>query len=324
MSEAVRDLLWVIGIFVVLGFIWFFTGGPNRSSTQKPFIRSPLENKSSVSARPANSGTSAQTPSRTSGSGGGTPTGDPTRSIWSGKVNLSLGSARSEVQPAKEYLRLTSRAQEPVTITGWKLVDSKQKVAYQAPTVLIPAGVKLHDPRSAKILQPIVLEPGDQANLITGRMPTLSPYPIDVSFKVNMCSGYLEDLPSYQFTPPISSRCPTPVKVSGVENLDDDCYTFVKRLKYCHAPVFGSVRDSHGELQSGYVDTTPNLSSQCKDFLKRNYSYTACLDRSRSEHDFYGQTWYIYLNLGYELWGKERETISLYDQSGLLVDQISY
>ncbi len=324
MSEAVRDLLWVIGIFVALGFIWLFTGGPNRSTTEKPFIQSPLESKSRVSARPSNYPSSSGSAVTPNSSSAGSKSGDPTRSIWYDQVQISLGSARNEVQPAKEYIRLTSRAQEPVTITGWKLVNSKQKVAYQAPTAAIPSGVKLFDPRAAKILQPIVLERGDHANIITGRMPTLTPYPIDVSFKVNMCSGYLEDLPSYQFTPPISSRCPTPSKVAGVDNLEDDCYNFVRRLGYCHAPVFGSVRDSSGELQSGFVDKTPNLSSRCKDFLKQNYSYTACLDRSRSERDFYSQSWYIYLNLGYELWGKERETISLYDQSGLLVDQISY
>jgi hypothetical protein len=150
-----------------------------------------------------------------------------------------------------------------------------------------------------------------------------TPYNIDASFKTNLCSGYLGSYPNYQFAPSLYSNCLAPTKYPGTSTLDDDCYTFVEQLGYCHTPEFHSVRDFNGELQTGYVDNTPNLSSRCKDFLKRTYNYPACLDFSRQRSDFLGKTWYIYLKQKYELWGDRRETITLYDQNNLVVDQIN-
>ncbi|MFA5934120.1 MAG: hypothetical protein WC795_02785 [Candidatus Paceibacterota bacterium] len=40
--DALKDLKWLIGILVILWFVWFFTGGPKRfEQNNKPFIKPP-------------------------------------------------------------------------------------------------------------------------------------------------------------------------------------------------------------------------------------------------------------------------------------------
>ena len=323
MGEAMRDLIWVIGIFIAVGLLWLFTGGPTRSTEKdKPFLELSASTSSQMSY--SNASNYYRPVDSVPASANQANSNDLGRSAWSGKVRLSLGNAQYEIQPMNEYVTLYSQSQTPINISGWRLVSSKQKVTYQSGSVAVPFGSKLFYPGATKNLTPIILEQGDQANIITGNLPSLSPYLIDVSFKTNVCSGYLEELPNYQFTPPLYSMCPDSKKAPGIQNLDDDCYGFIERLSYCHTPEFRSVRNYQGEMESGYVDDTPNLSTGCKNFLKDTYNYPACVDRNKNNPDFYGQTWYIYLNQKYELWGEKRETISLYDNQGLLVDQITY
>ena len=151
-----------------------------------------------------------------------------------------------------------------------------------------------------------------------------SPYKIDTGFKTNICSGYIGSYPNYRFVPELYSNCPTPSRVAGYDAIDRDCTRFIESLGACHTPELRYYPDPSGSYQPGYVDYTPNLSSQCKTFLQNHYNYNACVDAHRYEPQFYDHTWYIYFNRQYEQWGERRETISLYDQNNSLVDQISY
>jgi hypothetical protein len=38
---AWKHLLELIGVLIILWFVWFFTGGPERSQNAKPFINPP-------------------------------------------------------------------------------------------------------------------------------------------------------------------------------------------------------------------------------------------------------------------------------------------
>jgi hypothetical protein len=52
--DAKTDLLWFLGIFALVGLIWFFTGGPNNPEANSgPFIQDPL------TAAPSNNGNSS-------------------------------------------------------------------------------------------------------------------------------------------------------------------------------------------------------------------------------------------------------------------------
>ena len=167
----------------------------------------------------------------------------------------------------------------------------------------------------------INLLPGGSATITTGRPPSTSQWPANVNFQTNACIGYLaEEVRDFRMSPTLPRQCPRPDEESGVNNLSDDCYDFVRRYSACHTPKF--TRDSEGyDLLDGRRYALP---STCRAYLLDHFSYDRCLVWHQTDPDFYGDEWRIFLNRTWELWAENRETISLYDAAGKLVDQISY
>jgi len=82
---------------------------------------------------------------------------------------------------------------------------------------------------------------------------------------------------------------------------------------------------------SGLLETfqkfTPPLNHACSD-CKQNSSeypeYNACVDKHKSETNFFSNTWRIYLASETELWRNNLEVIRLYDQQKKLIDTLRY
>ena len=251
-------------------------------------------------------------------------------SSYKRSISLSSGNARSEYQPAEEYVRIRNSGREPINITGWTLRNGKGGRTYYldgalrrftSDSVAIGRGAKLLSPYGANVMQDIVLERGDTAIITTGRIPSQSPFPI-VSFRENMCTGYLENMDDYNFTPSLSRSCPDPEDEIGLSGLDTACIKFVERLPSCRVPDF-TPTDREGERCPNCVNNTP-LSGACVAFIKERFNYKGCVAYHAADEDFYDDTWRVYLNHGWELWAKEYESISLFDQFGRLVDEITY
>jgi hypothetical protein len=100
-------------------------------------------------------------------------------SMYRGDVTMShsVRSAGSS-NPQQEYLQLSvsSRADGPISISGWRVVSD-----VSGNGAVIPQGTEV--PRSGTInaSQPIVLQPGDRAIITSGRSP------IGASFRENVC-----------------------------------------------------------------------------------------------------------------------------------------
>ena len=311
MGEATRDLIWVAGIFIAVGLLWLFTGGSTRPTEKdKPFLELPSAASSKSSYYYSHSSNY-----QLSDSGSVKPDGKSKQ-----EVKLSSGSAFNSIYPNQEYVEITadSRNSEPVDISGWTLTN-KPAPGYRFKSVKIPLANRLLTGFSNQTPQDrVVLNPGEKAVIVTGKMPASVPYVVS-SFLVNKCSGYLEDLPHYQFTPSLWSNCPRPEKEVDINLLDENCYRYVRSLGNCHTPYVTTDRDGY-EL----IDGKTNLSAACRLFVKTQFSYSNCLARHQSDSDFFGKEWRIYLNQTDDLWYKNRDAISLYDSQGLLVDQISY
>jgi hypothetical protein len=232
-------------------------------------------------------------------------------------VRLSQGNARYEYRPAQEYITIyysAGRDAAPLNISGWRLVNLR------GTSVTIPSGAGLFQAGAAnQALTPILLSPGGEAVITSGKVPERNPYPINTSFRLNRCSGYLEDLPHYNFTPRLSSDCPDPGEEPEVVNLPNQCYDFVRSLAACHDPEFE--RRSDGR----YVDDRPDeLTLQCRQFVEERFNYQTCVERYRNTPEFYEDEWRVFLGSSWELWAERREHIQLYDQFGRLVDEITY
>ncbi|OHA88305.1 MAG: hypothetical protein A2653_01005 [Candidatus Zambryskibacteria bacterium RIFCSPHIGHO2_01_FULL_43_25] len=320
-KRGIGDAAFLIIAVVIFVLVWL--GGPADREDRGPVSGNNVSGNPFVS--PDDSGSSAD--SSDSGQ-------NYLKSLWDGKVTLSRGNAKSEYTPSREYItiRLSSRAKEPANISGWILENGVSGKNYQigsevvqgtSKRVIIPQAAKLFLPAGGNVSGPVVLEPGESAVIITGRVPATTPFPLQ-SFKLNKCSGYIEEMRNVKFYPAISLQCPRPDSYEEVDSMEKSCYDFVSRLSRCHTPEFKDKRLPDGGVESGAVDGVVGLTNQCKAFITTHLNYTSCVANHLADVDFYGKEWRIFLNQPWEMWTKDRETAKLYDSSGRLVDSISW
>lgn len=245
-------------------------------------------------------------------------------------ITLGTGNASYSYQSYEEYITIDNKGKNPVNITGWYLKNGKDKRAYDtggqlkyytADTAKIGQGVLFISPSGKNVFQNITLGQYERAIVTTGSMGSQSPYKI-VSFKENICSGYLGNLDEYTFSPPLTANCPRPANEAGLSSLDTECRKFIERLPSCRTPEFDT-KDSQGEICRNCVNGKP-LSSACVLFIKSHFSYPGCIANHVNDKNFSLKTWRVFLNHGWEMWAKEFETIELFDQFNRLVKSRTY
>lgn len=214
---------------------------------------------------------------------------------------VSITSVAPGTDSKSEYvtIQLSPTASGSVTISGWRLRSDASGNGG-----IIPNGTEV--PYSGvNPVAPIVLYPGDTATIATGDSP------IGVSFRENMCVGYLGTRQS--FNPPLWSMCPAPLDefdryYSGNKLKDDRCYYYLQTQQQCTT-----------------VTRPPSdLSSECDRVIDTYLSYSGCVATHRYESSFRGSSWRIYLERGGKLWKSSREAVKLLDQNGLTVDLYTY
>ena len=257
---------------------------------------------------------------------------NPTKnSTYSNSISLSRGNASNSIQPYEEYISIENRGDTSVDITGWKLKNAKNERPYSvsgslqyfpADEVIIPRASIFISPSGNIAQQNIVLKKNEKAIITTGSNGVRTPYAI-VNFKENKCSGYLEDLPEYSFTPQLSMNCARPSNEPGAQSLEVSCQKYLDSMRSCHTPKFETT-DRQGNVCSNCVDGNSTLGSSCVAFIKSHFSYSGCIANHQNDSDFSLNTWRVFLGRTWELWAKDHETISLFDSSGNLVDYESY
>ncbi|MDO8569942.1 MAG: lamin tail domain-containing protein [bacterium] len=253
-----------------------------------------------------------------------------TISSYAQDISLSTGNASYTYQPYEEYISIYNRGRTPVNITNWQLKNSKDKRAYDlgggsryfpADTATIGQAASFISPSDLNKFQNIVLKPSETAIITTGSIGSQLPYKI-VSFKENICSGYLEDLSEYAFTPALTYNCPRPADELGVSALDTECRRFIENMPSCRTPEFNT-RNSLGDICYNCVDNKL-LSSSCVAFIKNHFNYGSCITGHANDLNFSGRTWRVFLGRGWEMWADRYETISLLDPFGKLIIEESY
>lgn len=218
----------------------------------------------------------------------------PTESSLKGKLELSQGRASSQ-DPDEEHIELSASAsnQTKIIIGGMMLKNSRGE------SFEIPEGSYL--PYSGRVnpKQTIALEPGGRAFIITGRSP------IGASFRTNLCTGYFAEF--NEFEPRLSEDCPTPEDEPGASGLKASCLDFLETLRACRQ-----------------VLEVPETDNECRNYALNEINYLKCVDNHKNDAEFYSDEWYIYLNRDAEIWKERRETITLRDRQGNIVDSLSY
>lgn len=315
-GNPMADLKWLIIIILSLWFIGRFgLGGIGGQTTDTGKVN--VSKSSSVSNEQISSSSESDA------------------SKWKGMIKIGRGNGSSEYQPNQEYIVLQSNSgnKDSINITGWSLTNGKDRKFFPvndrqvkgiSNKVTIPKVTLIFIPNGVNSQEDIVLEPGGRAIITTGRMASGIPFEIKTNFRENICSGYIEELDNYDFTPSLDTNCPSPESEEGVVSLDDVCYKFVRQMGSCHTPEFKDIVYKNKEPLTGFVDNVGNLSYPCKEFLKKNYNYDSCIANHLSDENFFEKRWRIFLNQPFELWAKDREVITLYDKEGKVVDELIY
>ncbi len=350
----------LFGLFILGGIIWVIYGGPTQYATgpngatstvtahasttatttkvslwgvlfpkfEARIVDSPATSEDYESSSRSRRGTDRSLLSDTST---GIKVAD---SPYRGMVRINPGSASSGNSNAdKEYIILSasSNNKNPIIISGWKLLNGKSQrtfmngVKVTSDIVSLPLGAPVFYGYQPSPVGLIVLNPGDRAYVITGRIPIATPYPYTVSFRLNKCSGYLADqailnkTTRYSFTPGFPAQCPDPEKMVDISSLDDDCYRFVRSLGSCRMPVFDLDNAGYTLLNNSRT----NLSSRCINMIKTTFNYRHCVETYKNDADFAAQEWRIFLNRP-PLWSRDREIITLLDERNKVVDQYTY
>jgi hypothetical protein len=226
------------------------------------------------------------------------------RSIYHGMV--TLGSSNTYTDNSRdEYITIeaSSGNSAPIVISGWKLTS-----LISGTRVTIPKGVAvLEGNRPWQREQNVFLAPGERA-IVNSRYAV----GINTGFLENKCMGYIDR--GYHFSPSISQSCPrledenltlfgiTPRAFHDVDAYDS-CMDAIENTRWCERGTYSS--------------TTPSI---CRTFIKKYSTYDGCLELHKTDSDFFGNTWRLFLNSSKDLWRGSREAITLTDDTGKVVD----
>lgn len=221
------------------------------------------------------------------------------RSQWYGQVGLSRASA-TESDPSSEYVVLDARGSSAMSLQGWTLASSLTGIR-----VMIPPAAPVYQQGVLNTIQPVVLNPGESAIVVSGASP------IGFSFRETKCTGYLSQ--SISFDPPVANSCPSPAETMSLtdQNLQrygGDCVDYIRALPQCTLP-----------------STIPtSLEPACRIYIANTFSYNGCVQAHRYERDYSLETWRLYLGASRELWANNHDVIRLLDERGQLVASITY
>ena len=319
-ADPKSDLIWLVLIAGVVIFAWLTVGGLEGADEVS---EEPREKEGEVAVAPRVLESDEPETVVTEPDPEATPAEEEKRekglSPYHGDFLIRRGNANREHQPRREYIVIeySRRAESSVNITGWGLESSEFRGRRQAE---IPQGTLVLSPEiEDRIDLDIILLPGEQAIVVTGKMPQVGPVLIDRSFKENVCLGYLSRTDRYEFSPPVRAQCPRPVEEPEVATLPDDCYEFVRRLRPCHIPEF--YRDDE---YRDTVDGVVGLSETCREFLAERYNYAGCVESHLGREGFWQPRWRVFLGEKWPMWAENRDVITLRDENGDLVGQLSY
>lgn len=302
---AWKDLFIFFGLIVVLFVLWISLGGPQAAPKQ------PVGTASNISS-----------PSKTREASRGDfrdPDDlalDSTASPYKDIISFSGGSPQRELV-SEEWIRIrsSSRLETPANITGWR-VESVITGNY----AIIPGAAALPAQGVVNAEAPLLLAPSNTAILHSGRSP------IGVSFRNNMCAGYLD--PRDRFHPRLRRQCPQPedeFKNFGFapNKTRDEAYEKCKRFVRRYIDRCEVTREELDEKDED-IELLP-LSSQCVAFIENNLTYPGCVANHFNDDNFFDNEWRVFLGSGTaELWRKNDEILRLLDAQGRVVDVWQY
>lgn len=230
------------------------------------------------------------------------------RSVYYDKITLGYGNVYTE-NSREEFITIEANYSNtaPIVISGWKLES-----LLSGTRVTVPKGVAiLEGDRPWRNERSVFLAAGEKA-IVNSRYAV----GINTGFLENKCAGYLDR--KYHFTPSISQSCPR------LE--DEDLASFgiaprefdeVEDYEACMDAIESTFRCERGSYDSDVPRT-------CRTFINEYSTYDGCVELHKTDADFLGKTWRLFLGSSKDLWRSQREAIALIDDVGKVVDVLEF
>ncbi len=260
--------------------------------------------------------------------------GDPaTNSIYTGHIQLDAGTAFSTTDPNDEYVIVRNNSNLPVNITGFRLQNAKDVLAYpvgkkdvryRSEAVSIPRAAAYISRNNSLPQTDVVLRGGDEAVITSGFGPRLLNRNV-TNFRENICTGYLEEEWDAGFNVSTNyNSCGFDKDDIAIAGFDEKCRDVIDGLQSCRIPEFGYDENYDGDDDCRTCVNGIEVSNACFAFIKYHYNYEGCIRDNAYSIGFGLETIRIFLERRSELWNHEYETVFLYDREGKLIDYDNY
>lgn len=198
--------------------------------------------------------------------------------------------------------RVTIRAQlgegESVNVTGWRVQSNKRWFP-------IPQAVRTYDIVRTNTEGDIVLEKGNTLTLYIGIGS-----PVGVNFRLNKCTGYLNDRADFPFTLP--RDCPLPA-ADSYQNLSGTCQNYIRSLSRCESP--------DPEVMNAFPGDAGNA---CREFVNNFFGVNYCYSSLSGKADFLRNEWYAWIDEFSEVFDPSHDWVRLVNADGKTIDDYTY
>lgn len=147
--------------------------------------------------------------------------------------------------------------------------------------------------------QDIILHSGEEAHFYSGRG-------LKGNFRLNKCTGYMEDV--IGFAPSLPKSCPY-ISRSEVEDFTSPCQKYALSLLVCEHPS--------ANPPVPYADTA------CREFL-RKLNYAGCVEQYGNDQNFLSNEWRVWLENRINIFDPVYDKVQLKDKEGNIVDEYVY
>jgi len=217
----------------------------------------------------------------------------PTVSPYIDKVKINRVQTANQYRPSLVTLSVKPYKGEPINISGWIIKTRKGVFA-------IPKGIEKYQKNMPS--DNIIIKEQLSVYLIGD----VSPLGLNQNFRPNKCFGYFNQ--NLDFYPSVYGSCPRP-ELEDVSYLNPYCQNFILHQSGCKMPNYSK-------------DLKISTDSQCVSYILDYFTYNGCFKRYSQGADFLKDYWYVYLDRNFIQ--EYHDTVYLYDQYGLLVDQYTY
>jgi len=285
--KAVSFVLIILGVIFAYSFISEYANNGNFSGTFNS-VEEPTNNTAGPKNYYTSSTTKTNEPTPTPAT-----TPNSTISPYIEKVQFSGIQSATSYRPAIVILKVIPYRGEQIKLTGFTVKNRRG-------TFTITDGIEKYQVNGSTSTI-YINEP-----LYVYLIGITNPLGTDKNFRVNKCFGYLSR--AENLYPSFGPPCVTP-KLENLSGYTPYCQEYLIHSSGCKMPNYSS-------------NFKISTDSNCVSYILEYWSYDGCLRRSAKDNDFYGSRWYIYTNKNFV--EPLHDTISLYDPSGLLVDQYTY